>query len=352
MLARMCAVVALPTTVIAAGPLTPPPGPIVSTMKTILEAEPRTAVNEVNTPGDADSIFRISQPGSYYLTGNITGVANKHGIEIAASGVTLDLNGFELVGVPEMGAFDGVTTSVTALTDIAVLNGSVRDWGDEGVDLRTRSARGSIVKSVRASGNTGAGVSVGDACTVSDSTASSNGSDGFSISNASLISGCTASLNTGNGIDAASGCTVAECNTYANEESGIRVATGSTVTGCAARLNAIDGIQCFSACVIRGNTCSGNGEGSGDGAGIHATNSANRIEENNCFFADRGIDVDTEGNFIVRNTCSANTINWSIAAGNVFGAILDRTALPSPAVNGNSAPGSLGTTDANANFTY
>src|SRR5438093_7800183 len=86
--------------VLYGGPLDPPAGPVTSTYKTLTEVEPRTAVNAVNTPGDFNSLFKISQPGSYYLTGNITGVASKHGIEIVASGVTLDLNGFDLLGAP------------------------------------------------------------------------------------------------------------------------------------------------------------------------------------------------------------------------------------------------------------
>jgi len=68
-----------------AGPLDPPAGPVTSTYKTLTEVEPRTAINTTNTPGDADSLFKITQPGSYYLTGNITGVAAKHGIEIAVA---------------------------------------------------------------------------------------------------------------------------------------------------------------------------------------------------------------------------------------------------------------------------
>ncbi|MBU6412576.1 MAG: hypothetical protein KGS45_03815 [Planctomycetes bacterium] len=63
-----------------AGPLNPPPGPITSTHKTLTEIEPRIAINATNTPGDFDSLYKITQPGSYYLTANIDGVANKSGI--------------------------------------------------------------------------------------------------------------------------------------------------------------------------------------------------------------------------------------------------------------------------------
>ena len=81
-----------------AGPLDPPAGPVAPTYKTLTEVEPRIAINAANTPGDADSLFKITQPGSYYLTGNITGVVGRHGIEIAvpANGpsVTIDLMGY------------------------------------------------------------------------------------------------------------------------------------------------------------------------------------------------------------------------------------------------------------------
>ncbi len=136
-----------------------------------------------------------------------------------------------------------------------------------------------------------------------------------------------------------------------NLANGISASSGCTIADCTVRSNTLDGIVCSSGCVIRGNTCSSNGN-AGDGAGIHATSSDNRIEGNNCFFADRGIDVDLAGNIIIRNTCAGNTTNWDIVANNVCGPILDRTAPASAAILGDSAPDSTGSTHPNANFTY
>src|SRR4051812_44068330 len=82
----------------AQGPLAPPPGVPAPTMKTLDQVEPRREVNATNTPGNATNLFIISAPGSYYLSGNITGVAGKSGILISADSVTLDLNGFALIG--------------------------------------------------------------------------------------------------------------------------------------------------------------------------------------------------------------------------------------------------------------
>lgn len=94
-----------------AGDLNPPAGPVAPTMKTLVEVEPRTAVNSANTPGDADSVYKITTPGSYYLTDSITGVSGKHGIKIETDDVTLDLMGFALIGVP--GSLDGVMAPPT-----------------------------------------------------------------------------------------------------------------------------------------------------------------------------------------------------------------------------------------------
>jgi len=123
------------------------------------------------------------------------------------------------------------------------------------------------------------------------------------------------------------------------------------VTGCTASFNSGDGIQVSGNCRVTDNSCDFNGNG-GDGSGIHATGSDNRIQGNNCTRADRGIDVDIAGNIIFRNTCAGNTFNWSIAIGNSFGPIVV-TGTNAAAVNTNGAvAGNLGSTDPNANFSY
>ncbi len=76
-----------------AGPLNPPAAPASTP-----GPEPRIAVNAQNTPGNPDNLFRITQPGSYYLTGNIIGQSGRNGIQIAADNVTIDLMGFALLG--------------------------------------------------------------------------------------------------------------------------------------------------------------------------------------------------------------------------------------------------------------
>ncbi len=311
-----------------AGPLDPPAGPVTSTGKTLSEVEPRTAISDANTPGDVNSLFVITRPGSYYLTGNITGVAGKHGIKIASSGVSLDLNGFELAGIPAMGAFDGVTIDLVGLGNIAVFNGSLRAWGGDGLDFRSFSAATCRLTHLVARGNAGGGIHAGLNTT---------------------ISSCSVGFNTGDGIRAGATCVVTNCTAISNHLDGIRADSGCIVSGCVSRTNDDDGISCSDGCVIRDNSCSSNGFQAADGAGIHVIGAGNRIENNNCTAADRGIDVDAAGNFITRNTCSGNTTNWVVAASNKCLVVL---GINAGAINGNSGGVSPGSTDPNANYSY
>jgi parallel beta-helix repeat protein len=378
---------------LVAGPLNPPPGPISSTYKTLSEVEPRIALNATNTPGDATCVFRITQPGSYYLTGNVSGVSGRNGIVISASDVTLDLAGFELLGVA--GSLSGVAApGGSGFKCITVMNGAVRAWGAHGVDLLNNGPNYSRIIDVRAadnaqyglrlrsdgqiirctsSANGNTGIAVQSNCTVRDCVSTLNGANGIESGYGCSISGCSAQGNLGIGYELGDGstmtvcasggnasigfllggeCAVSHCAAQQNDGPGFQSPSGSRITDCVSAYNAADGILCAGACFISGNNCHSNGTGAGGGAGIHATGTDNRLEGNNCSGATRGISADAAGNVMVRNTCSGNTLNWLLAPGNVFGPIVDRTAPASGAVSGNSAGSSLGTTDAGANFSY
>jgi hypothetical protein len=174
--------------VLSAGPLDPPAGPVTGTYKTLSDVEPRIAINAINTPGDADSTFKITQPGSYYLAGNIIGVSGKHGIEVVAGNVTIDLNGFAITGVA--GAFDGVL--VSGSTNVAVLNGIVTNWRN-GLELQsTRNAR---VEGILASGNSADGIRLGTHAIARRCVVSNNGQNGLSSLPGTLIESCVAHDN-------------------------------------------------------------------------------------------------------------------------------------------------------------
>jgi hypothetical protein len=105
------------STVFAQGSLTPPGAPA-PTMKTLDQIEARTPIT------NTDSLVTISQPGSYYLTHNLT-VSAGDGIDITTNGVTLDLNGFTIASTQPTAATDSAIRLSGSRTDIAIYNGHI-----------------------------------------------------------------------------------------------------------------------------------------------------------------------------------------------------------------------------------
>ena len=104
-----------PATLLAQGSLTPPGAPA-PTMKTLAQIEPRVPISSAP--------FTISQPGSYYLTTNLT-VSGGDAITIATNGVTLDLNGFTISSTANSAS--GVAVLIDGgLQDITIQNGHIR----------------------------------------------------------------------------------------------------------------------------------------------------------------------------------------------------------------------------------
>jgi len=461
---------------VIAGPLNPPAGPVASTYKTLTEIQPRVAINATNTPGDASSSFRITQPGSYYLTGNVNVGTIEHGIQIdlASDGlVTIDLNGFSVIGAE--GTLNGIDVDGPFKPRVVLRNGFVMTFDGNGVDLTgsesvtvenvesgRNSGKGFVIdngsiSNCKAQFNAGGGFKTGAtsslshcqaittgpigfetdtdctlvdciakgstnrgfdcdsacsltrcvatdsggygilvylACSLTDCTASNSAEGGFSTNQSCTLIGCTAQDNTkwgfsdgaastfkacnarGNGFSgfATSSAQLSDCVSSSNAGDGFFLGGVSNISKCTAASNRGHGFSAGGACVvvecsamynykhgisltlegnvIRGNNCTGNGQGTDPGAGIYTETIGQRIEDNLCKDNDYGVRVLGTRSTIVRNTCIGNTTaNWSIAANNSYGPIIDRSAAVTAAVNGNSAAAALGSTDANANFT-
>ena len=163
--------------ILAVGDLNPPAGAVAATGKRLTEIEPRIALNATNTPGLFDCVFLIAEPGSYYLTGNLQGVSGKHGIKVVSSNVKIDLNGFDVVGAAGMGPYDGILASGNPIENINVRNGTVRGWGDEGLDLA--AAQYSRVDDLTANGNVGDGIVTGPLSIVRSCSANANSGAGI-----------------------------------------------------------------------------------------------------------------------------------------------------------------------------
>ena len=351
-----------------AGPLTPAAGPVASTYKTLTDVEPRIAINAANTPGDGTCVFRITQPGSYYLTGNLTGAPGRVGIIIASNDVTLDLNGYSLRG-NSVGS-TGITTD-SPRSNITVRNGVVTNWIFSGISIQTAPGIGfrgedltvssngqrgletsehSQLVRCFVSNNSGYGIAVGQNSIVTDCVARGNTTYGILAGSGALIRNCEARSNNGEGIVVFTGSTVLNCVATANTLVGIDASSGCLVQGCTATGNTTDGIFINAGCTAIGNVCDGNGAGAGVGAGIHVLGIRSRIEGNNLTNNDRGLDVDGPGNIAVRNTASGNSVaNWDIA-GNNFGIYINGASHVG--FVGASGGASMGSTDPNANFSY
>jgi hypothetical protein len=352
-----CFLCSLTMHVFGQGSLTPP-GAAAPTMKTLDQIEPRKEVNATNTPGDGTSVFRITVPGSYYLSTNVTGVASKNGISIQADNVTLDLNGFVLNGTVS-NPLAGIIVSGSH-ANIAIRNGTVTGWGPRGIDAE--SANNSQFANLRISDNAGTGITVGGRCSVSDCVIKGNIANGLWVTNGvqgCIIRDCVAnsSLN-GDGIrDEGNGSLIMNCNARSNGSNGIFNGGGgrTTIAGCNFTANGASGINATSgnSCYFLNNNCGGNTD-----AGIAVVTNSNRIEGNVTRGNQIGIIVfgGTTNNLIVRNSAGGNSgNNYDIGAGNRYGPIVDDTAndpASAPAAVGNSAVGDLNTTSPWANFAH
>jgi hypothetical protein len=387
-----------------AGPLNPPAGAVSSSMKTLAEVEPRTAINATNTPGDASNVFILSAPGSYYLTGSVSCPAGKTAIKVTTSGVHIDLNGFSVSGAA--GSLSGITSGLWVVTDCRIINGSVNGF-DAGVDMPNAQTvvsgvtarsnvtglsvgRGSRVIDCVAAGNTGSGfVSAGrarfsgcvstynvdgymgllsfdafDGCSASE-----NSNDGFQTNNA-VLTGCLSDSNSGDGFASTYACNYSKCHAGYNTRSGFLGTNSEMYDGCTSVQNHLLGISAGSLsavrnCVVASNTQQGikvvdrstvtgnqvRFNGGVGFAGIWCSGDQNQVESNQSTSNGYGVFVGGTGNVVLKNVCGSNTtVNYSIVAGNRVGVITTGT-INAAAISGNSG-GGLGFTDPNANIAY
>jgi hypothetical protein len=85
-------------------------------MKTLQQVEPRTPISSAP--------FTITQPGSYYLTTNLTVSGRGDAITIATNGVTLDLNGYTIRCTANPASGTAIRIG-SGLRNLAILNGNI-----------------------------------------------------------------------------------------------------------------------------------------------------------------------------------------------------------------------------------
>ncbi len=201
------------------------------------------------TPGDAPGFpATISRSGSYRLASNLViSPAGATAIQITASNVTLDLNGFSIVG-PGGCSVDsqGLTSCPAPGSGVGVLAGDDLHPGARSITVRNGSVRGMTLTGIQITG---------DGSMVENVASDGNYQDGFNVNG--LVSESSA---TGNGLDGILGQTIRNSTATANRRVGISVRTlGGVATGNVSTRNGGHGITAALS-TIRGNVASLNSD--------------------------------------------------------------------------------------------
>lgn len=300
------AILAIASTALA-GSLTPPgaPGP---TMKPLDQVEPRTPISQDDIP------LLIDQPGSYYLTENLTVAAvDTSAIEITTDSVSIDLMGFTITGPGKDSGWGGSGIYGEYRDNCGVVNGTIQGFADAGVYLGDTG----MVSGVRVIENGLYGILMENSAEVKGCVAEGQGREiayayGIVVGSGSVVTDCVCRYNiagdgSGRGIDAAHNSVISG-NRCENNDGG-----GTSGGGY--------GIDASYACVITNNTCRYNeGSGSGNGCGI--------VGRENCVIRDNVAESNDAGGTgycygiksgsactVAGNTC----INNDSTAGSAYG---------------------------------
>ena len=125
------------------GDINPPAGAIAPTMRSLEQIEPRVCVNDL--PGDEGAVHVITEPGRYFLSGDVFGEPGKSGIVVRLDedsdndSISVDMDGFSLTGVP--GSTHGIWVPDVANVRVERFNvrqefgqqSGVRGWDGDGV---------------------------------------------------------------------------------------------------------------------------------------------------------------------------------------------------------------------------
>jgi parallel beta-helix repeat protein len=253
----------------------------------------------------AELPFGMPFAGKATVTGNLqTGRNDEPGITINSDNVTIDLNGFAIIGLGEGGTTDihaatlglddppdttGDTRSSSdgiyiaqQLGDIIIRDGTIRNWGGEGIDgfarafncqfedlILTANDRdglsvdsGNIIRNCIARLNGIDGFDGDTGNTYIDCLSAYNGGDGFQSEDSIVITRCHAANNGSDGFDLGSGATITHSLAVDNSSNGFNATSSITIEECLAEGNGLDGFNSlsgssFNKCVAHDNTVIG-----------------------------------------------------------------------------------------------
>ena len=193
------------------------------------------------TPGDAPGFpVSITQPGSYVLSGNLTVPdANTNAIVIDASHVTIDLNGFAILGPVDcsagvdpcagFGSGNGISTTSVQF-NITIRNGTIQGMGRFGINLKGDEH---LVEYLHVRSNGGSGIEISASADSGSSiaqynTAQRNGGRGIGVERG-MVRNSVADVNASHGVSIAFGS--ASNNVSTRNEIGLVVQEGASYFG-------------------------------------------------------------------------------------------------------------------------
>jgi hypothetical protein len=280
-------------------------------MKSLAQIEPRTPISSAP--------FSITQPGSYYLTTNVT-VNAGDAITINANNVTLDLNGFTISST-QPSALTGTAillaggNAIGANSGITILNGHIQSGvtNEAGVYGGSGFLNGINYTGQQPANTRVAGVSVAGC--------QSTGIY-LNFAQATVVENCTVQTVGGSGILAAnvSHCSAMDCGftaIYATTASDCF----SVSTGGGYGLYAINANNCYAYCT-------------GNGMGIDADSASNC--KGLAFGAGAALNATTANNCYGQNFSTGVGLN-AIVATSCYGSSLSGTGLS--AINANNCNG-------------
>lgn len=235
--------------------------------------------------------YSITNAGSYRLTSNLSVSGSHDGIDVLASGVTIDLNGFSISGPGVGTSTDGIATGGAVFTGLTVKNGTITSF-TRGLNLAT--GPGATVSNIHVNGD-GWGILVGSNSSIENSVATNNADNGLDCSGSNCaISDSTANSNLNIGIYCEGG--------------------GCAITHNTAIGNSNVGIDCSSGCAISGNVANG------DNSGILSGGASLVIQNtmaNNTIWGFTGASTDGYGENVMNGNGGANVSGGKSMGNNV-----------------------------------
>jgi hypothetical protein len=175
----------------------------------------------------------ITSPGAYTLANNL-GNPNSNGncLVIKTGPVTIDLNGYRIVGTTAAGSGAAITDLGVSRSFITVRNGTVQSFAT-GINLA--ASQFIDIAGITAAGNF-QGMNLGLNANIKDSRVINSGADGIVVNNNCTINGVVTSNNF-NSINTGENCLVENTTAIGNHGAGISVGAGSSVINCVASNN-------------------------------------------------------------------------------------------------------------------